>query len=145
VEEAPERLDAMLDGVGADAQRTADREWTVRLPSATRGAITCGLRCGERTLTLHAFFVRAPDRDREAVYRRALRKNLETYHWRFSLDEAGDLFMVAQVPLAGLDVGALGELLGALCVHVDETFEGMVRTGFDVPEGTRFGPPPGAG
>ena len=39
----------------------------------------------------------------------------------------------------------LDGLLGALCALVDESYEGIVRTGFDVPEGTVFGPPPGAG
>lgn len=139
---AATRLTQMLEAAGADAQRTAGREWTVHLPSSKRGAITCGLVCGERTLTLRSFFVRGPDREHERVYRRALRKNLDTHHWRFCLDDAGDVFLVAQMPLEGLDADALGQLLGALCVHVDETYESVVRIGFDVPDGTRFEPPP---
>ena len=63
--------------------------------------------------------------------------------WRFALDDDGDVYALADAPLDGLDADALDGLLGALCALVDESYEGIVRTGFDVPEGTVFGPPPG--
>ena len=65
--------------------------------------------------------------------------------WRFAIDDDGDVYALADVPLDGLDADALDGLLGALCALVDESYEGIVRMGFDVPEGTVFGPPPGAG
>ena len=93
---------------------------------------------------LRAFFLRGPDRDHEAVYRRLLRKNLDTRDWRFAIDDDGDLYLLADTPLDGLDVDRLDGLLGSLSTLVDETYESVVRLGFAVPEGTIFGPPPSA-
>ena len=50
---------------------------------------------------------------------------------------------MADTPLDGLDADVLDGLLGALSALVDETYESIVRMGFDVPEGTEFRPPPG--
>jgi hypothetical protein len=138
----PARISGYLDEIGAEAERRGEREWAVRLPSARRGAVTALLTARERTLTAVAFFLRGPDRDHESVYRRLLRKNLDTRGWRFAIDDDGDLYLLADAPLAGLDVDALDGLLGSLSTLVDETFESVVRMGFEVPEGTRFGSPP---
>ena len=138
----PARISRYLDEIGADAERRGEREWGVRLPSAKRGAVSALLTARERTLTVVAFFLRGPDRDHESVYRRLLRKNLDTRDWRFAMDDDGDLYLLADTPLAGLDVDGLDGLLGSLSTLVDETFESVVRMGFDVPEGTEFGAPP---
>jgi hypothetical protein len=143
VEPAPDRIGRLLEELGAETDRTGERAWFVRLPSVKRGTLAAGLVCGDRTLTLQAFFMRRPDRDHAQVYERLLRKNLGLYAWRFALDEAGDLFLTAQVDLDGVDADALDRLLGTLTTYVDETWEGVLRLGFDVPEGTALGPPPG--
>ena len=133
-----------LEQIGAEAEPRGGREWGVRLPSEKRGAVTALLTARERTLAARAFFMRGPDRDHEAVYRRLLRRNLDTRDWRFAVDDDGDLYLLADTPLAGLDVDRLDGLLGSLSTLVDETYESVVRMGFEVPEGTTFGPPPGA-
>jgi hypothetical protein len=144
VPDAPARIARYLDEIGADADRLGDREWSVRLPSAKRGTVAALVAVRERTLTIRAFVLRGPDRDHEGVYRRLLGKNLATAHWRFALDDDGDVYLVADAALACLDADALDGLLGALCAVVDETYESVVRMGFDVPEGTEFRPPPEA-
>jgi Putative bacterial sensory transduction regulator len=142
VDAAPARIGLYLEQIGAEAERHGEREWGVRLPSTKRGAIGAALSVRERTLTIRAFVVRGPDRAHEDVYRRLLRKNLGTSHWRFAIDDHGDVFLVCDAPLAALDADALDGLLGSLCSVVDETYESVVRAGFDVPEDTEFGPPP---
>ena len=136
------RISRYLAEIGAEAEPRGERGWGVRLPSAKRGAVTALLTARERTLAVRAFFLRGPDRDHEAVYRRLLRKNLDTRDWRFAIDDDGDLYLLADTPLAGLDVDGLDGLLGSLSTLVDETFESVVRMGFAVPEGTTFGPLP---
>jgi hypothetical protein len=138
----PARISRYLDEIGAAAERRGAREWGVRLPSDKRGAVTALLTARERTLAVRAFFLRGPDRDHDSVYRRLLRKNLDTRDWRFAIDDGGDLYLLADTPLAGLDVDGLDGLLGSLSTLVDETYESVVRMGFEVPEGTKFGPPP---
>lgn len=138
----PERIAGWLEALGADLERRGQRAFTVRVPSTRRGAVAVGLSIGERTLGAHSFVLRGPDRAHEAVYGRMLHKNLTSYAWRFALDPAGDIFLVAELALATLDADALDDLLGTLATLVDETYESLVRTGFDVPPGTDFRPPP---
>jgi putative sensory transduction regulator len=139
----PERIGAWLEDLGAE--RRGEREWVVRVPSTKRGALAVLLTLGERTLSLRAFYMRGPDRRHEQVYRRLLRKGLEPTAWRFALDDDGDIHLLAQAPLAGLSEDALDRLLGSCAAQVDETWEGVLRTGFEVPEGTVVAPPPGEG
>jgi len=143
VTSAPVRIAGYLEQLGAESERLGEREWSVRLPSTKRGAVAAIVSVRERTLTIRAFVLRGPDRDHEGVYRRLLGKNLSTAHWRFALDDDGDVYLVADATLATLDADALDGLLGALCTVVDETYESVVRMGFDVPKGTQFRPPPG--
>lgn len=137
------RVDAALGALGADYDRLGPRAWGVRLPSQARGTLTVGLDGRERTLRLTAFFMRAPDRNHEAVYGRLLAKNLEMFRWAFALDELGDVYMVARFPWADVGEDLLDELLGLALVYCDEVYEVTVRTGFDIPPDVSLsGPPP---
>lgn len=126
-----------------EADRRGERAWTVSVPSTKRGSVGVQLLVRERSLGLRAFILRAPDRDHLGVYERLLGKNLTTRDWRFGIDADGDVYAAADAPLSGLDAATLDGLLGSLSALVDETYESIVRMGFDVPEGTTFGPPPG--
>ena len=138
----PARIAQHLSELGADVERRGEREWSVQVPCTKRGSIGVLLVARERTLGLRAFVCRGPDRGHEDVYRRLLHKNLAVRDWRFGIDGPGDVYAVADTPLAALDADRIDGLLGALSALVDETFESIVRTGFDVPEGTEFRPPP---
>jgi Putative bacterial sensory transduction regulator len=137
------QLAGMLADLGVAAEPHGDAACAVQVPATRRGAIAVMLRVGERTLFLRAFYCRGPDREHERVYTRLLRKHLDMRDWRFALDDVGDLYLIAEAPLEGLSAGRIDDLLGALATYVDETWESVIRTGFDVPEGTVFAPPPG--
>lgn len=137
-----ERLEPLVAALDVDAERRAAREWSVGVPCVTRGRVGVLITARELTVTLRAFVVRAPDREAEAVYARLLHKNLSSRHWRFAIDDLGDVFAVADARLEGLRAEDLDGLLGELSTLVDEVYEPVVRTGFDVPEGTVFAPPP---
>lgn len=139
---APALIARYLEEIGVPADRRGAREWSVSVPCTKRGSVGVLLMVRERSLGLRAFVMRAPDRDRPGVWERLLGKNLVTRDWRFGIDADGDVYAVADAPLAGLDGDALDGLLGALSTLIDETYESLVRTGFDVPEGTEFRPPP---
>lgn len=135
-------IQAWLDQIGAEAERLGPREWSVRVPSTRRGVVAVALRSGERTLGMRAFFLRAPDRAHLEVYRRILRKNLDMHAWRFALDDTGDLWLVTEAETSALGRDGLDGLLGLLSTYVDETFEGVLRLGFELPEGERVASPP---
>jgi hypothetical protein len=140
----PARITRYLDEIGADCERRGEREWAVQVPCTKRGAIGVLMTARERTLGLRAFVLRGPDRDREGVYGRLLRKNLAVRDWRFGIDGPGDVWALADTPLEAIDADRIDGLLGALSALVDETYESVVRMGFEVPEGTEFRPPPAA-
>ena len=135
---APSRIALYLEEIGVEADRRGERGWTVGVPSAKRGTVGVLILVRERSLTMRAFIVRAPDRDHLGVYQRLLGKNLTTRDWRFGIDADGDIYAVADAPLACLDADTLDGLLGSLSSLVDETYESLVRMGFDLPEGTTF-------
>jgi hypothetical protein len=107
-----------------------------------RGEVSVIVGVRERSVRLSAFLMRRPDRNAAEVYGRLLNRNLRTWLWRFALDDDGDLFAVADLPGVAMGDDLLDRALGALSVLVDESYETTVRAGFDVPPGTRFGPPP---
>jgi len=135
-------IQTWLDQIGAEAERLGPREWSVRVPSAKRGVVAVSLRSGERTLGMRAFFLRGPDRAHLDVYRRILRKNLDMHAWRFALDDTGDLWLVTEAETSALGRDGLDGLLGLLSTYVDETFESVLRLGFELPEGERVASPP---
>lgn len=136
-------VDAGLEALGVDVTRLGPRAWGVRLPSQARGTLTVGLEGMERTLRLTAFVMRAPDRHHEAVYARLLAKNLTMFRWAFALDELGDVYLCARVPVEDVAEDLLDELLGGAVLYLDEVYELIVRTGFDIPpEVSLSGPPP---
>lgn len=130
-------IDDALREIGVVAQRGGSGTWRVDVPCVDRRSITVGLAADERTLRMQAFMMRAPNRRHDEVHRRLLRKNLDmkaTGPWRFAIDDHGDVYAIADVPLAGLDAAGLDGLLGVLSALVDATWAGLVRTGFVVPE-----------
>lgn len=137
-----ERLAPVVEALDIEAERHGPREWSLAVPCATRGAVGVLVTARELTVTLRAFVMRAPDRDAEGVHIRLLHKNLSTRHWRFAIDDLGDVFALADARLEGIAVGDLDGLLGELSTLVDEVYETIVRMGFEVPAGAEFAPPP---
>lgn len=132
----------LMEELAVDGHRVAGGAWVVHVPCAKRGRVAAQITASERTLTLRAFLLRAPDRGHVDVFRRLLRKNFSTRDWRFALDDAGDIYALADAPQDECSADVLDGLLGALSVLVDEVYEGLLRTGFDVPDGIVVGAPP---
>lgn len=139
---APARIALFVEEIGVEADRRGDRAWSLRVPCSKRGPVGVQVLVHERSVALRAFVMRAPDRNHREVWERLLGKNLVTRDWRFGTDADGDVYAIADAPLAAFDADALDGLLGALSALIDETYEGLVRSGFDVPAETEFLPPP---
>jgi len=129
-----ERLDDIVGSLGAAASRSPRGGWVVRVPTARRGEIAAHLVERERTVLVRAFVMRGPDRAHVDVYRRLLGKNLESGRWRLALDGDGDVVAAADLERDGLDGDRLDGALGALSALVDEVYEGILHTGFVVPD-----------
>jgi len=136
------RVGAYLKELGLAPAARRGGGWSVELPSLKRGVIGVGVMAQERTVRMATFFMRAPDRDHAAVYRRMLERNLQMAYWRFGLDPDGDLFLAAHLDGDRLGPDSLDAALGLLVTYVDESYEGLVRMGFDIPAHIRLGGPP---
>ncbi len=142
MQDAVATIVSQLDEIGIQYEVADRAHVSVRVPTRLRGDLGVLIAVAERTATIRGFILRAPDRDAAEVYRRALRRNLDGSAWSFAVDDDGDLYLVARIGLDASDL--LDEVLGELSVLVDETYEGLMRTGFDVPENAPVGPPPSA-
>ncbi len=85
---------------------------------------------GPHALGVHAFVCRNPDENHERVYRWLLERNLRMYAVAFAVDAAGDIYLDARLPLAGLDSDELDRLLGSVLSYADESFNTILELGF---------------
>lgn len=138
-------LTALTD-LGLEPQATDAGTLAVAVPSEARGNFIIEIQRTERAVRLRSFIMRRPDRHHLEVYARLMRKNLDARDWRFALDDDGDVYITAYVPPTHVEGDLLDGLLGAAVALVDAVFEGIARTGFDIPPGMALRPPaPGDG
>ncbi len=120
-------LDAQPD---LPAERAGDSGWFVTLRGERKRVIPAHLVVGEHTLVIESLFMRAPDERAADVYAYLLRRNLRSYLFRFALSDAGDVLLVAVVPVHAVTADELDRLIGALLSTADETFNAALRIGF---------------
>ncbi len=111
-------------------ERTGDDGWLTVLAGERKRTIPVHLGLGAHTLTVQSFFMRAPDESAGEVYGLLLRRNLRTYTCRFALSDAGDVMLVAVVPLHAVTTAELDRLMGQLLEAADSTFDAALRRGF---------------
>ena len=121
---------AFLADTGLPAEELADGRWFLRLAGERKLGIGAHLVVGDRTLRVESFFLRAPEEGRERLYRDLLVRQQTTYVLRFTLDDAGDLFLVGQVPLRAVTAEEVDRVLGTLLEVADSTYLPAVETGF---------------
>ena len=113
------------------AERAGERAWFLMLAGERKRTIPVHLLLGEHTLVVESLFMRAPDEREADVYAYLLRRNLRSYAFRFGLSDAGDVLLVAVVPVHAITAEELDRLMGALLMTADETFNAALRMGFE--------------
>lgn len=130
-ESAVTTLRRHLDELEVDWEEgTRPGETVVALPGERKLRTVLSLVVGERALELRAFVIRNPDENHEGVYRYLLRRSLRLPGVGYAVDASGDVYLTGRVPLAGLSVEVLDELLGAVLAACDEPFNELLRLGF---------------
>ena len=74
--------------------------------------------------------MRAPEEQRERLYRDLLLRQATSYVLRFTLDEAGDLFLVGQVPLRAVTPEEVDRVVGSVLELADAAYLPAVEIGF---------------
>ncbi|MDN3028734.1 YbjN domain-containing protein [Streptomyces sp. S.PB5] len=132
----------------ADAQRTAqviesvltdnDLEWespapgnyVVQLPGTRKLKTTVSLLVGRHSLSLNAFVIRHPDENEQGVHRWLLERNLKLYGVSYAVDQLGDVYVTAKLPLAAVTPDEIDRLLGQTLEAADGSFNTLLELGF---------------
>lgn len=107
-----------------------DGGWLTVLAGEHKRTLPVFLEVGEHTLTLQAFFMTAPNENREELYGYLLRRHLRSYVARFAVDASGDVVLVAVLPVAAVTAAELDRVMGQLLQLADDTYFEAIRMGF---------------
>ena len=121
---------AALEEAGLTYSSPGDGQFFVTLPGTHKLATNCWLVVGAHALLVEAFVCRRPDENAEEFLRFLLRRNARTYGVSFSVDAAGDVYLVGRLPLHAVTPGEVDRLLGCVLQYADESFDTLLEIGF---------------
>jgi hypothetical protein len=121
---------AALEDSELDFDSPGEGQFFVRLPGTHKLFTNCWLVAGQHALLVEAFVCRKPDENHEEFQRFLLRRNARMYAVAFSLDKAGDVYLVGRLPLSSVTPAEVDRLLGAVLEYADSTFDTLLELGF---------------
>ncbi|MER5715200.1 YbjN domain-containing protein [Streptomyces sp. NPDC002132] len=121
-----------------DVLKDAELEWespepgnyVVQLPGTHKLKTTLSLIVGRHSLSLNAFVIRHPDENEAGVHRWLLERNLKLYGVSYAVDQLGDVYVTARLPLAAVTADATDRLLGQVLEAADGAFNTLLELGF---------------
>lgn len=122
-----------LSELGVDFTTEPDDAFLLTLPGERRHRTLLWLLVGSHELSIESFVCRAPDENREDVYRFLLQRNSRLRTVAYALDGAGDIHLVGRIGLATLGDHPAEELdtvLGVVLATSDEDFNHILERGF---------------
>jgi len=127
-------LDALIAAALDERELSYDRaepgRFFVTLPGTTKLQTNCWLIVGRHALLIEAFVCRRPDDEHERVYRFLLRRNARLYGVHYTVDKAGDIYLVGRVGLHAVTADELDRLLGQVVEAADGDFNTLLELGF---------------
>ena len=121
---------AALDEAELTYESPGDGQFFVTLPGTHKLATHCWLVAGRHALLVEAFVCRKPDENVEEFHRFLLRRNARLYAVAFSVDEAGDVYLVGRLPLHAVTADEVDRLLGSVLEYADDSFDRLLEIGF---------------
>ena len=123
-------ISAALDEAGLAYTSPGEGQFFVTLPGTHKLATHCWLVAGRHALLVEAFVCRQPDENAEELYRFLLRRNARLYGVAFSLDPAGDVYLVGRLPLHAITAEEVDRILGSVLEYADDSFDRLLEIGF---------------
>lgn len=102
----------------------------VELPGERKLTTNTLLSIGEHSVRVEAFVCRRPDENAEGVYRFLLRRNRRLYGVAYTLDNAGDIYLVGRMSLPSVTADEIDRVLGQVLEAVDSDFNTLLELGF---------------
>ena len=123
-------IEAALAELGLGYENPRPGAYLVKLEGQHKLATMTWLIVGEHSLGVEAFFCRQPDENHEAFYRFLLERNGRMYGVHFTLDPAGDVYLVGRLPLEAISPDEVDRLLGCVLSYADDIFDQALMIGF---------------
>jgi len=123
-------LQAALDSTGLQWRAETSTRFTVDLPGEYKRQTTTTLDVGEHSLRVSAFVVRHPDENHAGMHRWLLERNARLAGVAFTIDPAGDVYLVGRLPLACVTEDEIDAVLGRVLDATDSSFNTLLELGF---------------
>jgi hypothetical protein len=123
-------LQAALDSTGLQWRAETPTRFTVDLPGEYKRQTTTTLDVGEHSLRVSAFVVRHPDENHAGMHRWLLERNARLAGVAFTIDPAGDVYLVGRLPLACVTEDEIDAVLGRVLDATDSSFNTLLELGF---------------
>lgn len=123
-------IKSTLESAELDYQYKGTGRFFVTLPGTKKLQTNCWLIVAEHALVIEAFVCRQPDEAHEQVYRFLLRRNARLYGVHYTIDQAGDVYLVGRIGLPAVTSEELDRILGQVLEAADGDFNTLLETGF---------------
>lgn len=100
------------------------------LSGIQRKNINVALACGKHYFRAESFVARNPDENHEVVYHWVLEQNLKLVLAAYGIDQFGDIYLSASIPLASISTELVDQLLGVIVANSDAAFNTLIELGF---------------
>lgn len=123
-------ITAALDEREITYQRKEPGQFFVTLPGSKKLQTNCWLVVGRHSLLVEAFVCRRPDEAHEDVYRFLLRRNSRLYGVHYTIDRAGDIYLIGRLGHHAVTTEELDRVLGQVAEAADGDFNTLLEIGF---------------
>ncbi|MDA3649105.1 YbjN domain-containing protein [Saccharopolyspora indica] len=123
-------IKSTLDENGLEHRQEGPGRFFVTLPGTKKLQTNCWLVVAEHALVVEAFVCRQPDEAHAEVYRFLLRRNAKLYGVHYTLDAAGDIYLVGRIGLHAVTAEELDRVLGQVLEAADGDFNALLELGF---------------
>ena len=119
-----------LTSLGLEFESPQPGACLVALRGEHKLATMTWLIAGDHSLHVEAFFCRKPDENHAAFYRFLLERGGRMYGVHFTLDPAGDVYLVGRLPLVSISTEEIDRVLGCVLSYSDDNFDQALMLGF---------------
>jgi hypothetical protein len=127
---AAQVVEATLKDAELEWESPAPGTYVVKLPGTRKLSTTVSLLLGRHSLSLNAFVIRHPDENEPGVHRWLLERNLKLYGVSYAVDQLGDVYVTAKLPLSTVTPDEIDRLLGQVLEATDGAFNTLLELGF---------------
>jgi Putative bacterial sensory transduction regulator len=130
VEELDRVIASALDEREIGYQRKEPGQFFVTLPGTKKLQTNCWFVVGRHSVLVEAFVCRRPDEAHEEVYRFLLCRNSRLYGVHYTIDRAGDIYLIGRIGHHAVTADELDLVLGQVAEAADGDFNTLLEIGF---------------